>query len=452
MKMTQTPIPPAVDAAAAASGAAATKTAASSESGDAALRALLQQAPRGGLPGGRRRWLIGAGIAVAVLGAALLWSGRSSGSGGQFISEEASLGALVVTASANGTLQPTKSVDVGSELSGMLASVLVQENDVVSKGQLLAQLDTAKLKDAVAKSQAALNAAEAGVAQAQATVAEAKAALARMRHVAELSGGKVPAKTELETAEATLLRAVANEASARAEVVQARATLKTDETSLGKATIRSPVDGVVLTRKVEPGQTVAAAMTTPVLFVLAEDLSKMELQVKVDEADVGNVRNGQAATFSVAAWPGRKFPASIERVGLGSTITDNVVTYKTILQVRNEDLALRPGMTATATIVTAERDKVLLVPNAALRFTPPQAAPAPGGSLLGSLIPKPPAAPKTRPTSSGSAQPQVWVLGEQGPQPVPVQTGVSNGRYTEILGGELKPGMAVITDFQEAKK
>lgn len=418
------------------------------------LLGLLNATSKGGSVGKRRRWLIASGVLAAALLGLVLFSGGGNGPTGQFVTEEVANGNLVVTASASGTLQPTKSVDVGSELSGTLASVLVQENDHVSKGQLLAQLDTAKLKDTVAKSQAAVTAAEAVVALTQATVAEAKASRARMRQVAELSGGKVPAKTELETAEATLLRAKANEASARADVVQARATLKTDETNLGKATISSPVDGVVLTRKVEPGQTVAAAMTTPVLFVLAEDLSKMELQVKVDEADVGNVKTGQTATFTVSAWPGRKFPATIQRVGLGSTTTDNVVTYKTILQVNNDDLALRPGMTATASIVTASRDNALLVPNAALRFAPPSAAAkAPSRGLVAKLLPgPPPAAPKTRPAATKSDAAQVWLLFEHEPQAVAVKAGVSNGRYTEVLAGELTAGMAVITDYQEAKK
>lgn len=425
----------------------------STDTSSAALVALLSKNANKGT-GRRRLWLIGGGIAVV----AVLWLALSGGNGqpaGQFLTEEAAVGNLLVTASASGTLQPTKSVDVGSELSGTLSSVLVQENDVVKKGQLLAQLDTAKLKDAVAKSQAAVAAAEASVALAQATVAETTASLNRMRQVAELSGGKVPAKTELETADAARQRAIASLASARADVVQARATLKTDETNLGKATIRSPVDGVVLTRKVEPGQTVVAAMTTPVLFVLAEDLSKMELQVKVDEADVGNVKTGQTASFTVSAWPGRKFPASIQRVGLGSTTTDNVVTYKTILQVNNDDLALRPGMTATATIVTASRDKVLLVPNAALRFTPPgEGAEAKERGLVARLMPgPPPEAPKNRPTlAKGSGDGQVWVLVDGQPQAVAVKTGVSNGRLTEVLGGDLPVGAAVISDYQAAKK
>lgn len=424
------------------------------EQSTADLLGLLNAAPQGGSTGNKRRWLLIGSAAVLLVGGIALFAGGGNGATGTYATEDVGLGNLLVTASASGTLQPTKSVDVGSELSGTLSSVLAQENDHVSKGQLLAQLDTAKLKDTVAKSQAAVAAAEASVAQAVATVAEAKASLARMRQVAELSGGKVPAKTELESAEAAALRAQANEASARADVVQARAALKTDETNLGKATIRSPVDGVVLTRKVEPGQTVVASMTTPVLFVLAENLAKMELQVKVDEADVGNVKNGQKATFTVSAWPGRQFPATIQRVGLGSTTTDNVVTYKTILQVSNDDLALRPGMTASAAIVTASRNQVLLVPNAALRFTPPNVGAAvTSRGLVASLMPgPPPEAPKARPLTGAAGEAQVWVPGEKAPQAVAIKTGVSNGRFTEVLGGDLQAGMVVITDYQEAKQ
>ncbi|MGE5471660.1 MAG: efflux RND transporter periplasmic adaptor subunit [Bacteroidota bacterium] len=418
-----------------------------------ALLGILNSAPQGMLKGSRRRWLLIGGAIALLLVLWAIFSSGGKGSGGQYVSEEVGLGNLVVSVSASGTLQPTKSIDVGSEQSGTLASVLAQENDYVKKGQLLAQLDTAKLSDAVAKSRASLAAANALVAQAQATVAETQAALARMRQVAEISGGKVPAKSELETAEAAVLRAVANEASARASVTQAQAVLKTDETNLGKGTIRAPVDGVVLTRKVEPGQTVVAAMTIPVLFTLAEDLSRMELQVKVDEADVANVKLGQPATFTVSAWPGRKFPATIQRVGLGSTTTDNVVTYKTVLEVANDDLALRPGMTATAAIITANRENVLLVPNAALRFTPPLASePKAEGSFVASLLPRPPPGAKKQNGKVGGGAQQVWVPGESGPRAVPVTTGVSNGRLTEITGGELKAGMAVITDYAEAKK
>lgn len=410
---------------------------------------LNQSSPRLGF-GSRRRWII-IGGGVLLLLVLLLFIRGGKDSLGHFVTEPATMGNLMVTVSATGTLQPTTSIDVGSEQSGTLASVLVQENDHVRRGQLLAQLDLAKLQDAVNKSRAALAAAEATVAQARATVTESKASLARMRQVAELSGGKVPSKAEMETAEATLERALANEASANAAVLQAQATLKTDETNLSKGTIRSPVDGVVLSRKVEPGQTLVAAMTIPVLFTLAEDLTNMELQVKVDEADVSSVKLGQPASFTVSAWPGRTFPATIRRVGIGSTINDNVVTYKTLLNVKNEDMALRPGMTATASIVTAQRQDVLLVPNAALRFSPPSKGDdSKGGSFVSNLLPRPPSDAKS-PNAAPAENPQVCVMSDAGPQAIAVKTGVSNGRQTEIVGGDLKPGMAVITEYQEVR-
>jgi len=398
-------------------------------------------------------WSIVAGI-VLVIALVVLFTGGNGAQQGQFLTEEAANGNLVVSISASGTLAPTRSVDVGSELSGTLEAVLVNENDQVTKGQVVARLDPSKLQDTVAKSRAAVAAAEATVAQMEATVAESHANLNRLRHVAELSGGKVPSKTELETAEATWQRAVANVDSAKAAVVQARATLKSDETNISKAVIRAPINGVVLTRKVEPGQTVVAAMTTPILFSIAEDLTKMELQVKVDEADVGSVKLGQPASFNVSAWSGRSFPATIQRVGIGSTTTDNVVTYKTVLGVANDDLALRPGMTATARIITASRENVLLVPNAALRFMPPSASDADSqGSYISRLMPRPPQQKKTAVAkANGTASPQVWVLRNDQAEAVPVTVGASNGRQTEITGGELKAGMAVITDYQETKK
>ncbi|MBP8214378.1 MAG: efflux RND transporter periplasmic adaptor subunit [Propionivibrio sp.] len=402
--------------------------------------------------GGKKPYLIAGGMVIA-LAAYLMLAGGNGAPQGQYATEDAAIGNLVVTISASGTLQPTRSVDVGSELSGTLEAVLVNENDTVKQGQVVARLDTSKLQDTAAKSRAAVAAAVANVAQMEATVAESRANLNRLRHVAELSGGKVPSKTELESAEASYQRAVANVDSAKAAVVQAQATLKSDETNIAKAVIRAPINGVVLTRKVEPGQTVVANMTTPVLFSMAEDLTKMELQVKVDEADVGNVQVGQPASFTVSAWSGRSFPATLQRVGIGSTTTDNVVTYKTVLGVANDDLALRPGMTATARIVTANRENVLLVPNAALRFTPPTTTDAaPQGSYISRLMPRPPQQKKPQAKKSNGAEPQVWVLNEGQPKPIAVKVGASNGRQTEITGGELQAGMAVITDYQEAKK
>jgi|AntAceMinimDraft_12_1070368.scaffolds.fasta_scaffold00762_10 HlyD family secretion protein len=364
-------------------------------------------------------------LMVLIVAGLYFWWAWASQADVRFVSAPVTRGSLVVTATATGTLQPTRTVEVGSELSGTLEDVFVGENDVVQVGELLAVLDTSKLNDAIAKSEASLSSAQAQVLLSDATVAETRATLARMQEVFKISGGKVPSESEIEVADATLKRAIANRSVAQASVMQAEAEVKTNQTNVKKAQIKSSVNGVVLTREVEPGNTVVAAMSTPVLFTIAEDLSHMELQVQVDEADVATVRPGQPVTFTVSAWPGRQFPASIERVGLGSTTTDNVVTYKTILQVNNDELALRPGMTATATITTAERESVLLVPNAALRYRPPSVANQPA-------------------QGQASTQSEVWRLNGEQPEAVNVTVGISNGRLTEVLSGELTAGDRVI--------
>lgn len=415
--------------------------------------AKLQQLLKPGSGQGRfarwRAWL----LLASVLGAAaliyLIFGGQDEDGKPQYTTAAVTRGTLVVKVSATGNLQPTNQVDVGSELSGIVDKVLVDDNDRVKKGDLLARLDMSKLRDAVVKSQANLHAAEAQVLQAQATVAETRSSLNRMRQVAELSGGKVPSKSEMDTAEANMKRAEANEASARASVSQARASLQSDETNLSKADIRSPINGVVLSRKVEPGQTVAASLQAPVLFTLAEDLAKMELQVNVDEADVGQVEVGQKSTFSVDAWPGRLYTAVITRVSYGSQEKDGVVSYLTILEVNNDDLSLRPGMTGTAEIITLTRENALLVPNGALRFTPPVADATQqksSGSVLGALMPRPPGqAPKALAAAQKGGQ-RVWILRDGQAVPLEVKTGASDGRMTEIVGGKIEPGMAVITE------
>jgi HlyD family secretion protein len=407
-----------------------------------------------GKPASRwRRWRIPALVILSLLIAVSAFVFFSASAPRlRYLTEMISEGPLVVSVSASGTLQPTRTVHVGSELSGTLESVLVRENDQVTKGQLLAQLDTSKLKDAVRRSQAAVAAAEANVAQAEASLAENNAVFSRMQKMAELSGGKAPSLLEIEGAEAAVKRARANLASARAEVSQAHAALTTDQTNIHKATIRSPTDGVVLAREVEPGQTVAATMTTPVLFVIAEDLTQMELHVNVDEADVSQVQKGASAVFTVAAWGNRKFPATVERVDLGATTTDNVVTYTTMLKVANDDLALRPGMTASAEIITAQREKALLVPNAALRFAPPVEGAPDTKSFLDRLMPAPPRRPRPRSADRGGATPTAWILQGNVPQSVTLETGISNGMYTEVLGGALAAGAEVITEYQEVKK
>lgn len=421
------------------------------------LARLLARGRSAGLFGKYGRWLaVTALIILATLGYWLLRSDNNA-QAPRYQTEEVTSGNLVVTVSATGNLQPTNQVDVGSELSGTIEVVFVDDNDRIKKGQVLARLDTAKLQDQIVRSKAALAAAEAQVQQMQATVVEARANLARLQHVAELSGGKVPSKTELDTAEAALKRAIANETSARAGIGQARATLKSDETNLSKAIIRSPIDGVVLARKVEPGQTVAASLQAPVLFTLAENLAQMELQVDVDEADVGQVHEGQDASFNVDAYPNRKYPAAITRVGYGSQTKEGVVSYLTVLAVNNDDLSLRPGMTATAEIITVRREDVLLVPNAALRFTPaaPAEADSKNGGLVASLMPRFPRTPSRKSANGasgkGGAQ-QVWILRDGQPIAIPVQVGASDGRMTEVTGGELQAGMQVITESLSTQK
>jgi HlyD family secretion protein len=404
-------------------------------------------------------WL-GALLLIAAIAGVLAWqSSRRASAAPSYVTEPAVRGTLNVTVSADGTLQPTRSLNVGSELSGTVARVLVDVNDRVKKGQVLVELDTAKLRDQIARSRATLAASQARVAQAVATSKEAQGNLARLEEVARLSGGKVPSQSELDTARATVDRSRAEEASARADVASAQAQVSTDETNLAKASIRSPIDGVVLTRSVDPGNAVAASLQAVTLFSIAEDLTKLQLEVNVDESDVGNVAVGQKATFTVGAYLNRRYPATVNRVAYGSTKTDNVVTYTTRLDVDNQDMTLRPGMTATATIQTSERKASLLVPNTALRFTPAQAAaaasapPAGGGtSIVSRLVPRPPAGVARRSGSAGAggAAPggtrQIWVLREGQAVPVRVTVGASDGRRTEVASAELNENDAVIVD------
>ncbi|QDL37333.1 efflux RND transporter periplasmic adaptor subunit [Rhodoferax sediminis] len=408
-----------------------------------------------------RRWWqrplpwIAAATLVLLAGGLYYWQMQKQASAAPaYVTETVRRGNLTLSVTANGTLQPTLAVNIGSELSGTVKRVLVDVNDLVKKGQVLVELDTAKLSDQVLRSRAALAAAQAQLAQSTATVTESRATLARFEDVARLSGGKVPSATELDTARANVDRALANEASARANVADARAAASTDETNLAKASIRSPLNGVVLTRTVDPGNAVAASLQAVTLFTVAEDLTKLRLEVSVDEADVGAVKVGQKASFTVSAYPSRRYPATITRVAFGSTKTDNVVTYTSYLDVDNTDLSLRPGMTATATIVATERTNVLLVPNTALRFSPSPpggntTAAASSGSLVSRLMPRMPRTATRKATDTEGAAAgarQVWILKDGQAVATAVRTGISDGRMTEVSGSGLQEGMAVITD------
>jgi HlyD family secretion protein len=377
--------------------------------------------------------------------------------GTQYRTEDARRGDLIVTVTATGNLEPTNQVDVGTELSGTIRSVDVDYNDRVKVGQVLARLDTLKLQAQNLQYKAALASAKAKVLQAQATVKEAASNLKRLRQVRELSGNRSPSQYEIDAAEAALDRAVADEASAKAAVSQAQAVLEANETDLQKAVIRSPINGVVLRRSVEPGQTVAASLQAPVLFTLAEDLTQMELHVDVDEADVGQVREGQGATFTVDAYPDRTFQAQITQVRYGSETTGGVVTYETVLKVENIDLSLRPGMTATADITVQKVEDVVLIPNAALRFTPPAPAerkPASGGGLVNALLPHPRRRePQKRGGNTGSRNHQRgWILQAGQLVPVAVTTGATDGTLTEVTSGDVSPGMPLVVDTVGGKR
>ncbi|MCL7423093.1 MAG: efflux RND transporter periplasmic adaptor subunit [Methylobacter sp.] len=400
---------------------------------------------------GRRRplkkWLWLAVIIVAIMIAGLLLYNGNAPSV-RYETQTVKRGDLAVTVSATGTLAPLKEVEVGIEVSGTIQSVEVDYNDEVVVGQVLARLDTTRLEAQALQSRAALESAKARVRQAQATLREAEVQLAKQLHVRELSGGKVPSQFDLDAAQAALARARADLASARAAVTQAQGTLDVNRTDLTKAVVKSPINGVVLKRSVEPGQTLASQFQAPVLFTLAEDLKQMELQVDVDEADVGLVQPGQHARFTVDAYPDRGFPADITQVRYGSETVEGVVTYKTVLRVDNEDLMLRPGMTATALITVEQKNDVLLVDNSVLRFVPPatQEEQQARRGFLSMLLPRPPhsGSGREKPVTDSRVQ-QVWSLRNGELTPVTITKGSTNGIVTEIIAGDVEVGTELVS-------
>jgi len=402
---------------------------------------------------GLKRWLLVALLVAAAVTAIVTWNRMEKSNSVQYKTQEVVRGDLTVIVTATGTLKPTNTVDAGSELSGTVKSVEADYNSKVKVGQVLAKLDTTKLEATLTQSQAALESAKAKVLQAQATVAETRAKLAQLQRVRVLSNGKVPSQSDIDAAEAAFERAKADEASTKATVSQAEATVKANETDLSKSVIRSPINGIVLTRSIESGQTVAATMTTPVLFTLAEDLTQMELHVNVDEADIGKVQEGQEANFSVAAYPNRTFEARITQARYGSSTTSGVVTYETVLKVNNSDLSLRPGMTATADITVKKVENAILIPSVALRFTPPvQEEKQPSTGLVGSLLPRPPRSTtkQAEDISANKKQQRVWTLKDGQLSAIPVTVGSTDGSMTEVVTGDIKPGMALVVDTVSA--
>ncbi len=362
----------------------------------------------------RTEWLwIAGGVAAVLVG---LWMAFGRPAAPAYTTQAVIRADLAITVSATGTLAPRDEVDVGAEVSGKIDALYVDFNDRVKKGQKLARIDTLVFDAALAQSRATLAQAEATLIQAGQT----------QKRTAALMRGNAATRQEYDTANADLARADAG-------VKLARAQVNSNETTLAKATIYSPIDGVVLDRKVSAGQTVVAAMTIPVLFTLASDLSQMELDVDIDEADVGLLKTGARAAFTVDAYPARRFPARLISIHNAPQTVQGVVTYRGVLLVANKDGLLKPGMTATAQIDADQVHRALLVPNAALRFVPPDDVKA--------------KAPPQPVPQNGINWGRVWVPDGGTLKPHDVKLGPTDSHLTVVLAGDLKEGDLAVTDL-----
>lgn len=395
-----------------------------------------------GAPNQRRRRLERALRWVAplllVLAAALVIWLRRAPEGPVYQLSAARRGDLMVTVTATGALAPLDTVYVGTEVSGVIDLVAADYNDRVVKGQVLAVVNTDQLRAQIQQSRASLDVARAAVQQAAATLSEVVPQAARAESLFKMT---MVSPQDVESARAARARAEAARASALAQLAGAEAALQVQQTALRKATIRAPIRGIVLERDVERGRTVTAAFQTPVLFVLAADLAHMTLSLDVDEADIGQVAEGQTAEFSVDAYPDRLFTARVRSVRNAAKTIEGVVTYQAILDVANPELLLRPGMTATARIATAKVGNALLVPNAALRFTPPEMASATAGA--------PGAAPsEAAPAETGGGR-RVWTSRGGKLEAIPVTVGLTDGQWTEVTAGALAPGTPLVVGMDD---
>lgn len=362
-------------------------------------------------------------------------------------------GSVVSIVSATGTINPVVSVQVGSQVSGMIKSLHADFNSRVKAGDIVAVIDPEPFKARRDQASSNLEMARANVARAKTDGAQRKRELERVR---SLIAQNFVSQNDVDIAVTNAQSAEAQVRVAEAQVRQAEAALNSADLELKYTTIRSPVDGIVVARNIEVGQTVAASFATPNLFLIALDLTKMQVDTNVSESDIGGITEGKDATFTVDAYPGVRFSGSIRQVRLAPINVQNVVTYNVVVAVDNQDLRLKPGMTANVSIVVAQKEHVLKVPNAALRFTPPKSERAEGGSADGK-----PGRPEGRPvtglSSAGSADPgnptrQVWKQDESGElASVPVQTGISDGVSTEITDGSIGEQDMVVVGLDVAR-
>ncbi len=368
-------------------------------------------------------------------------------------------GPLTAAVSAAGTLNPVSTVQVGSQISGQIKEILVDFNSPVKAGQLVARIDPETYRYKLRQTEADLEATRSAVNvqralayQAQVNLAEAqrdfdrKSLLLSKNFISPADRDK--ARTTLDGAIAQVRLTEAQVKNSESVVGQREAQVAQAKVDLGRTEIRSPVDGIVVKRSVEPGQTVAASLQAPELFVIARNLSDMQVETSIDEVDVGRVAIGQRTHFPVDAFPQRRFEGEVRQVRKAATVVSNVVTYTVIVTASNDDLTLLPGMTANVRIVTVKKDKVLKVANAALRFKPESEKDAPKVSPGGT----PPGGADGR-GRRGKPASQVWVLDEAGkPKAIPIETGITDGTATEITAGDVREGMEVIVGATASAK
>ncbi len=388
----------------------------------------------------RVRW-----IGLAILVAGVLTYCVARGSGDEPVSYRTTpvdRGDVVAKVSATGSLSALVTVEVGSQVSGRVQSLYADFNSVVKQGQRIAKIDPALFMATVAQSRANLLAAEAGLERAQVQADEARRQATRARQLFEQN---LVSENDRDAAETNARASAASVSQARAEVERARSSLQQAQTNLKYTDIVAPTDGIVISRAVNVGQTVAASLQAPVLFTIAQDLREMQVNTSVSESDIGRLQAGMTASFTVDAYPGTSFEGRIREIRNAAQVVQNVVTYDAVIDVSNPELKLKPGMTASVTVVTDRRTDVLRVPNAALRFQPPQpdaAGARAGGPTASGGRQRPSGA---GPNKRGDGERAVWVLRGKAPVRVPVTTGLTDGTNTEILGGALQPGDAVIT-------
>lgn len=401
-------------------------------------------------------WLV---LLVAVVGAAYgawRWQKAHADPEVQYKTQPLEKRRIVARVTASGALQATVTVQVGAQVSGRIAKLDVDYNSTVKKGQLIAKLDPQLFVAAVEQGKANHVAAKANVVRAE---AQAKDAELTYKRVKSLFDNALASGAELQTAETNVSVANAQIEVAKASLEQATAALNQARVNLSYTDIYSPIDGTVISRNVDVGQTVAASLQAPVLFTIAEDLRKMQVHTSVAEGDVGRLLPGMDATFTVDAFPGQRFKGKVGQIRNAAQTVQNVVTYDAVIDVDNADLRLRPGMTATVTIVWAEKDDVIAVPNAALRFKPPPEAASAMGIASSAASAATAKASRAaggggggRHGEGGDETRTIWLLRAGRPESVSIKTGLSDGAVTEVVHGEVHPGDEVLTDATMAGK